>query len=164
MLHTEEVIGRSEGEPREILEGLLPKLKAQANRDVAEEFQDISTATTFAADKSLFDMAREVGLEDMYHSVIIPASSALHGDWAALEDGSWTAVPTPCTTTTRSHARTTQRSRASSFHSSPRASRGGASTSIVGHGLMSRSPTNLPRSRCSTRLEKPKPDPATRLC
>lgn len=31
-------------------------------------------------------MAREVGLEDMYHSVMIPASSALHGDWAALED------------------------------------------------------------------------------
>jgi hypothetical protein len=86
LLHTEDVIGRSEGEPRAILERLLPKLKAQANRDVAEDFQDISTATTFAADKSLLDMAREVSLEDMYHSVMIPASSALHGDWAALED------------------------------------------------------------------------------
>jgi len=86
LLHTEDIIARSEGEPREILERLLPKLKAQVNRDVAEDFQDISTASTFADDKSLFDMAREVGLEDMYHSVMIPASSALHGDWAALED------------------------------------------------------------------------------
>lgn len=86
LLHTEDVIARSEREPREILERLLPKLKAQVNRDVAEDFQDISTASTFADDKSLFDMAREVGLEDMYHSVMIPASSALHGDWAALED------------------------------------------------------------------------------
>lgn len=86
LLHTEDVIARSEGEPREILERLLPKLKAQANRDVAEDFQDISTASTFADDKSLFEMAHEVGLEDMYHSVMIPASSALHGDWAALED------------------------------------------------------------------------------
>jgi hypothetical protein len=86
LLHTEEVIGRSEGEPREILERLLPKLREQANRDVGEDFQDISTASTFAGDKTLLEMAREVGLEDMYHSVMIPASSALHGDWAALED------------------------------------------------------------------------------
>lgn len=52
LLHTEEVIGRSKGEPREILERLLPNLRAQANRDVAEDFQDISTASTFAADKT----------------------------------------------------------------------------------------------------------------
>lgn len=31
-------------------------------------------------------MAREVGLKDMYHSVMIPASSALHGDWSALDE------------------------------------------------------------------------------
>jgi hypothetical protein len=86
MLHTEAVIERSEGEPREILEGLLPKLKAQVNRDLGEHFQDISTASTFAGDTSLLEMARQVGLEDMYHSVMIPASSSLHGDWAALED------------------------------------------------------------------------------
>ena len=87
LLHTEEVIGRSAGEPREILKQLfLPKLRAQANRDIAEDFQDISTASTFAADKSLLDIAREVGLDDKYHSVMIPASSALHGDCAALED------------------------------------------------------------------------------
>jgi hypothetical protein len=86
LLHTEEVISRSDGDSREILERLLPKLRAQANRDVGEDFQDISTASTFAADKTLLDMAREVSLEDMYHSVMIPASSALHGDWAALED------------------------------------------------------------------------------
>jgi Family of unknown function (DUF5677) len=86
MLHTEDVIGRSEGRPREILEELLPKLKAQANRDVPEAFQDISTASTFAGDTSLFEMARLVGLDDMYQSVVNPASSTLHGDWGALED------------------------------------------------------------------------------
>jgi hypothetical protein len=31
-------------------------------------------------------MAKAVGLEDMYHSVMIPASSALHGDWSALDE------------------------------------------------------------------------------
>ncbi len=86
MLHTEEVIGRTEGEPHAILERLLPKLRADVNRGVSEDFQDISTAGTFAADKGLLDMSREVGLEDMYHSVMIPAGSALHGDWAALGD------------------------------------------------------------------------------
>ncbi len=86
LLHTEEVLGRSDGEPREILEGLLPKLKEQANRDIAEDFQDITIADSFAADTSLLAMARAVGLADMYHSVMIPASSALHGDWSALDE------------------------------------------------------------------------------
>jgi hypothetical protein len=86
MLHTEEVLGRAEGEPRRILEGLFPKLKEQANRDIGEDFQDIVIADSFAADTSLLAMARSVGLEDMYHSVMIPASSSLHGDWSALDE------------------------------------------------------------------------------
>jgi hypothetical protein len=86
LLHTAAVIGRSEGESREILERLLPKLKERANRDIAEDFQDILIADSFAADTSLLAMARAVGLEDMYHSVMIPASSALHGDWSALDE------------------------------------------------------------------------------
>lgn len=86
LLHTEEVLGRSEGEPRAILERLLPRLKEQTNRDIAEDFQDIVIADSFAADTSLLAMARAVGLEDMYHSVMIPASSALHGDWSALDE------------------------------------------------------------------------------
>jgi hypothetical protein len=85
-LHTQEVLGRASGEPRELLERLLPRLREQANRDKSEEFQEISTASTFASDKSLLDMATEVGLRDMYQSTMIPASSALHGDWSALED------------------------------------------------------------------------------
>jgi hypothetical protein len=86
MLHTKATMDHSEGEPKRILEELLPKLRAQTNRDIGEDFQDISTASTFAGDKSLLDMAKEVGLEDMYHSVMIPGGSALHGDWAALDD------------------------------------------------------------------------------
>jgi hypothetical protein len=86
LLHTEEVLSRSEGEPRAILERLLPRLKEQANRDIAEDFQDIIIADSFAADTSLLAMARTVGLEDMYHSTMIPASSALHGDWSALDE------------------------------------------------------------------------------
>jgi hypothetical protein len=76
----------SPGESREILEALIPKLEADANRDVVEAFQDISTAGTFIPDKSLAEMAREVGLSDMYYTVMIPGSSVVHGDWSALGD------------------------------------------------------------------------------
>jgi hypothetical protein len=86
LLHIEDVLGRSEGQPREILERLLPTLKERANRDIAEDFQDIIIADSFAGDTSLLTMARSVGLEDMYHTVMIPASSTLHGDWSALDD------------------------------------------------------------------------------
>lgn len=87
LLQTEAAIERTDGEPREMLERLLPKLKDAANRDIREDFQDIHTTTTFTADDtSLLAMATDVGLQDMYHSLMIPASSTLHGDWAALDD------------------------------------------------------------------------------
>lgn len=35
---------------------------------------------------SLSAMAEEVGMGDMYRSTMGPASSALHGDWSALDD------------------------------------------------------------------------------
>jgi hypothetical protein len=60
LMHTQAVLSRSEGEPRKILEGLLPKLKEQANRDIAEDFQDILIADSFAADTSLLAMAKAV--------------------------------------------------------------------------------------------------------
>src|SRR4029079_5742379 len=86
LLHTQEVMTRTEGEPREILERLVPKLQADVNREHPADFQDVPISHTFAADKSLLDMASDVGLGDMYHSVMIPASSALHGDWSWLSD------------------------------------------------------------------------------
>jgi hypothetical protein len=85
-LHTEAVIEKTTGEPSKLLEGVLSKLKEEVNRDISEDFQVISTASTFIDGKSLFDMAQEVGLGDMYQLTMGPASSALHGDWSALDD------------------------------------------------------------------------------
>ena len=85
-LHTKEALQKATGKPKEILEGLLPKLEEEVNRDISEDFQDISTASTFIDDKSLFAMAEEVGMGDLYHSTMGPASSATHGDWSALDD------------------------------------------------------------------------------
>ncbi len=38
-LHTEAAIEEATGQPREILEGLLPKLQEEANRDISEDFE-----------------------------------------------------------------------------------------------------------------------------
>jgi hypothetical protein len=84
-LHAEAALSKA-GTPKEILERLLPKLQEEANRDISEDLQDISTAGTFIEGKSLLAMAEEVGMGDMYHSTMGPASSALHGDWSALDD------------------------------------------------------------------------------
>jgi hypothetical protein len=85
-LHTEEALQKATGKPKEILERLLPKLGEEVNRDISEDFQDISTAPTFIDNKGLFAMAEEVGMGDMYKSTMGPASSATHGDWSALDD------------------------------------------------------------------------------
>lgn len=85
-LHTEEALQTATGKPKEILERLLPKLGEEVNRDISEDFQDISTAPTFIDNKSLFAMAEEVGMGDLYKSTMGPASSATHGDWSALDD------------------------------------------------------------------------------
>ena len=69
-----------------MLEGVLKKLHREANRDLDENFQDISTAGTFIDNMSLAAMANEVGMGDVYNSTMGPASSALHGDWSALDD------------------------------------------------------------------------------
>ncbi len=85
-LHTEATHAKATGAEKETLEGVLKKLEREANRDGNEQFQDISTANTFIDDKSLAAMAEEVGMGDMYRSVMGPASSAVHGDWSALDD------------------------------------------------------------------------------
>jgi hypothetical protein len=85
-LHTEEALQKATGMPKEILAGLLPKLEEEVNRDISGDFQDISTASTFIDNKSLFAMAEEVDMGDLYNSTMGPASSATHGDWSALDD------------------------------------------------------------------------------
>jgi hypothetical protein len=84
-LHIEETLAGTTGTPKEILAGLLPKLTQAANRDRNEHFQEISTASTFIEGVSLEKMAAAVGMGDLYGSMS-PASSALHGDWSALDD------------------------------------------------------------------------------
>lgn len=84
-LHTEAALAKASGPERELLEGLLPKLTEAANRDRNEEFQDISLTSTFLEGVSLEQMAVAVGFGDLYGSMS-PASSALHGDWSALDD------------------------------------------------------------------------------
>lgn len=85
-LHTEEALAKATGTPKELLEGVLAKLEKDVNRDVDEDFQDISTAGTFIDDMTLAAMAEEVGMGEMYGSTMGPANSALHGDWSALDD------------------------------------------------------------------------------
>ena len=73
---------------------LTMRLGGDSHQELATQDEPSAGALrdTCADDKRLFDLALEVGLEDPYHSVMIPASSALHGDWAALED----LVPDRC--------------------------------------------------------------------
>lgn len=58
-------------------------LEARVNEDVMEEFQTISLAPSFA-DRSIFRMAEDVGLKDLYNLVYSPLSGESHGDWASL--------------------------------------------------------------------------------
>lgn len=85
-LHTEATLETATGDQKEILEGVLARLERDVNRDVSEDFQDISTAGTFIDDMSLAAMAEEVGMGELYATTMAPASSALHGDWSALDD------------------------------------------------------------------------------
>jgi hypothetical protein len=85
-LHTEKAAATATGLPKELLDGLKIKLERDLNRDQNEDFQAISTAPTFIEGKSLQAMAREVGMEELYESAMVPASSAVHGDWSALDD------------------------------------------------------------------------------
>jgi hypothetical protein len=84
-LHAEERLAKASGPEKEMFERLVPKLARGLNRDRNEEFQDISLAGTFIEGVSLEKMAIAVGMGDIYSS-LGPASSALHGDWSALDD------------------------------------------------------------------------------
>jgi hypothetical protein len=84
-LHAEDRLAKAAGAEKEMFERLVPKLAKRVNRDRNEEFQDISLAGTFIQGVSLEKMAIAVGMGDIYSS-LGPASSALHGDWSALDD------------------------------------------------------------------------------
>lgn len=61
----------------------LAWLDARVNEEVMEEFQSISLAPSFA-DRSIFKMAEDIGLKDLYDLVYAPLSNESHGDWGSL--------------------------------------------------------------------------------
>lgn len=61
----------------------LAWLDARVNEEVMEEYQTISLAPSFA-DRSIFKMAEDVGLKDLYDLVYAPLSGESHGDWGSL--------------------------------------------------------------------------------
>ena len=81
-LNFEEHIGDREGDDPSHKE-YVAWLEARVNEDVMEEFQTISLAASFA-DRSIFRMAEDVGLKDLYNLVYSPLSGESHGDWASL--------------------------------------------------------------------------------
>ena len=86
LLHTRAQAQKAEGRPKELLDGLQEMIEREVNQDQNEDFQAISTAPTFIEGKSLQAMAQEAGLGEFYDGMMIPSSSALHGDWSALDE------------------------------------------------------------------------------
>jgi hypothetical protein len=56
----------------------------QVNRDIWEEFQDISIEGNFAGVDTR-RMAEQVGMMQEYRLIFSPASASVHGEWASLE-------------------------------------------------------------------------------
>ena len=71
------------GGPEPTHEEYLAWLEARVNEEVMEEYQTISLAPSFA-DRSIFKMAEDVGLKDLYNLVCAPLSGESHGDWGSL--------------------------------------------------------------------------------
>lgn len=71
-------------EPPEGLDEVIESMEALVNRDLMEEFQDISVEGNFAG-SDLRKMAYAVGLEREYRLVFAPMSANVHGEWMALE-------------------------------------------------------------------------------
>jgi hypothetical protein len=124
-LHPEATHARATGAEKKTLEGVLKKLDQEANRDVNEESQDISTAGTFIDDMSLAAMAEEVGMGGMYRSTMGPASSALHGTGRRSTTSTSTAACIRSTARSSCQGLSPQRSPARACHSWPRPSQGG---------------------------------------
>lgn len=82
-LHLEEYRDAMKDPPQE-LDDHIAYLDALVNRDLMEEFQDISLQGNFAAIDTR-RMAEEVGMQTEYRFTFAPASASVHGEWAALD-------------------------------------------------------------------------------
>lgn len=82
-LHLEEYRDTLENPPSD-LEDQIEYMDALVNRDLMEEFQDISVEGSFAGIDTR-RMAEQVGLITDYRLVFQPASANVHGEWAALD-------------------------------------------------------------------------------
>jgi hypothetical protein len=71
------------GGPEPTHEEYIAWLEARVNEEVMEEYQTISLTPSFA-DRSIFKMAEDVGLKDLYNLVYAPLSGESHGDWGSL--------------------------------------------------------------------------------
>jgi hypothetical protein len=82
-LHLEEYRDSLEDAPSE-LDEQIDYLDALVNRDLMEEFQDISIEGSFAGVDTR-KMAEQVDMLTDYRLVFAPASSSVHGEWAFLD-------------------------------------------------------------------------------
>ncbi len=82
-LHLEEYRDSLDTPPAE-LDEQIEYLDALVNRDIMEEFQDISVEGNFAGIDTR-RMAEQVGLLTDYRLVFQPASSNVHGEWTSLD-------------------------------------------------------------------------------
>lgn len=82
-LHLEEYVDSLDDPPHDLPE-YLAYLDAEVNREVGEEWQNISIEAAFSG-VSARDMAMEVGMEREYRLQFAPASSATHGEWSSLD-------------------------------------------------------------------------------
>jgi hypothetical protein len=82
-LHLEAYVDKQENPSPELLAN-IEELDAMVNRDVSEEFQNISIESNFAG-VSVRKMAEDVGMLDDYRFLFAPASSTFHGEWPALD-------------------------------------------------------------------------------
>jgi hypothetical protein len=71
-------------EGRQELEVLGEYLSEVINEETWEEFISVDLGGNFAG-KNAYQMAKEVGLKDMYDLVYSPGSSQLHGEWTYLK-------------------------------------------------------------------------------
>lgn len=71
-------------EPIEGLEDTIASMEDLLNRDLMEEFQDISVEGSFTKTNTR-DMAYAVGLTRDYRLVFAPMSANVHSEWIALE-------------------------------------------------------------------------------
>jgi len=82
-LHLEEYVDKQENPSQELIANIAD-LDSIVNRDISEEFQNISTEPNFAG-VSVRKMAKDIGMVDDYRFLFAPASSTFHGEWPALD-------------------------------------------------------------------------------